>query len=126
MDEQRKLVRRKAKGEYPIINRQTGDMVGLVLDLNIKGVKLLTPEPIEVPRLYYYEMTLPHKVNGSKQIFFDAESRWCEKREDTGYYECGFRLRNVAKSEKDKIEELTRHWMVTESEKINRKQPSQV
>ena len=120
LEKQRKI-RRKAADPLLVYDIETDLPMGQILDLSAKGMKLMTEEPVTAGQTYYLKIPLDKKIKGFKALLFDADCRWCKQSEDTGWYNSGYVLRFPNPKTGDAILELTRQWMIRESERINSK-----
>lgn len=112
-------VRRRAAEPLTTYNLNTREKLGTVMDLSARGMKLRSEEPPTVSRVYYCRMPLKKKINGRKEVFFDAECRWCNKYEDTGRYYSGFLLRFPSQQDAGIVRELMHEWMKQYNQDIN-------
>jgi len=114
-----KLIRRKAADEITVYDINSDRPIGQVENMTVGGVKLVVDEPVRVSTILYCKMKLPRKILGVKEVFFDAECRWCKKNEKTGRYDSGYRVRHVDAKDKAVVGELVRLWMIEECEAMN-------
>ncbi|PKK84053.1 MAG: hypothetical protein CVT49_05360 [candidate division Zixibacteria bacterium HGW-Zixibacteria-1] len=107
MSEKREFVGRQACGNFNLFDRNTGDFIGRVVNMSINGLMLVSDEPIEVSKLFPCKMELPEEILESRQLVFDAESKWCNKNAALNCYETGFLIRNLS----DKVCDIVRLLM---------------
>ncbi len=119
MARQQKLVRRKAADNLTVYDISSNQPIGQVANMTVEGMKLIVEKPVKVSGLLYCRMELPRKILGNKEVFFDAECRWCRKNEATGKYDSGHKLRYVSAKDKKIVHELIRQWMIQECEAMN-------
>jgi len=116
---QQKPVRRQAAENLVVYDMRTNQPIGQVQNMTVAGVKLITDKPVKLSRILYCRIDLPEKLLGSDQVYFDAECRWCRQNKSAGWYESGYRLRNVSASDREIISLLTRRWMMVQSDAQN-------
>ena len=114
MVKQQKLIRRKAVDELTVFDMKSEEPFGVVENMTVEGMKLVIDMPIPVSKVLYCRMPLPKKLMGTKEVFFDAECRWCKKNGKTGKYDSGYKLRYVNSTDKAVVAELIRQWMIHE------------
>lgn len=112
-------VRRRAAEELTAFNFNTRELLGTVIDLSARGMKLKGETPASVSKIYYCRIPLPQKIEGRKEVFFDAECRWCKKYEDTGRYYSGYRIRFPSAQDAGIVKELIYKWMMRYNDDIN-------
>jgi len=112
-------VRRRAAEPLTTFNLNTREPLGIVLDLSARGMKLRSDEPTTVSKIYYCRLPLKKKIDGQKEVFFDAECRWCNKYEDTGRYYSGFLLRFPSRKDAGIVRELMHDWMKQYNRDLN-------
>ena len=95
--------------------------MGQILDLSAKGMKLMTEDPPTIGQVYYCRIPLERKINRRKEVFFDAECRWCHLSDETGWYNSGYVLRFPSAKDAEIVEALLRVWMADHTSKLNAK-----
>lgn len=124
-DKQRKI-RRKASFALLVYDLHTNLPMGQILDMSAKGMKLMTEEPVAVRQVYYCRIPLDKKINKCSEIFFDAECRWCEISEETGWYNSGYVLRFPSPKDAKNIHALIHAWMADQTGKLNSKSTKRI
>jgi hypothetical protein len=92
--------------------------------MSAKGMKLMTEEPAIIGQVYYCRIPLDKKIKKRKEAFFDAECRWCDYSDETGWYNSGYVLRFPSPKDAEIIESVTRIWMADHTNKLNKKYTS--
>nr|MBN2276618.1 PilZ domain-containing protein [candidate division Zixibacteria bacterium] len=118
-EEKQQTIRRSASQALLVYDLQTELPLGQILDMSARGMKIMTEIPITVYRMYYCRMPLEKKINGKREVFFDAECRWCRKNEETSWFNAGFKLRYPTNADAEIVRELVRSWMIDRVEKFN-------
>ena len=114
-------VRRKASQALIVYDLNSKLPMGQILDMSERGMKLMTEEPVAVGRKYYFKMPLDKKINGKKELFFDAECRWCRQNYETGWYNSGYILRFSSPQYAEALHALIRSWMIDQISRLNPK-----
>lgn len=74
-----KLIRRRATDELTVYDLNTEQPIGQIENMTVKGMKMVVDKPVKPASIIYCRMDLPGKILGHKEVFFDAECRWCKK-----------------------------------------------
>ena len=115
----RKSNRRKTSDYYVVFDSKSGELVGRILDMSVHGMKLMTLEPISVPRRISCAIKLDRPIEGRDSLEFEAESRWCQENERAGWYEAGFQIVHISREDLAVIGRLLQEWVASESERHN-------
>jgi PilZ domain len=110
------MLRRKSQRQ-PVIetidvyDRSDGRMMGRIVDLTRKGMRVFGEEPIplESTSVFQFRMEVPESVSSSKEINLDAAGVWCEKNVHPnlpGFYDSGFQFMNISPDDNQKIDKL--------------------
>jgi hypothetical protein len=116
--ETQRKIRRKASFPLLVYDLHSNLPMGQILDMSAKGMKLMTEEEMIVGRVYYCRIPFDKKIKKSREVFFDAECRWCRLSEETGWYNSGYFLRYPSAQNAIIVEELIRIWMAEHTSKI--------
>lgn len=119
--ETQRKIRRPASEALLVYDLSTKMPLGQILDMSASGLKLMSEDPIEVNTVYYCRIPLEKKICGRKEIFFDAECRWCVSNDETGWYNSGFILRFPTTEDAETVQRLIYDWMIDQTEKLNAK-----
>jgi len=119
MSEQRRFVRRQARGYFHAFDRNSNKMIGRIVDMSTRGVRIITEKPIEVPGTIPCKMDLPEEVLDGGQLNFDADSKWCRKNDRIDCYETGLQIHGVTEQDEDAIKLLLHLWMAEASDSLN-------
>ncbi len=106
MAERRKLERRHLIYYLRVFERGTGRLVGHLVDISTEGLMLLSEEPIEIDRVFYFRMTLPTEIRSSAHVTFTARSIWCKPDNSPDFYATGFSFEEVTSEDIRVIENL--------------------
>lgn len=89
---QRKVARRHLIYYLRVFDRDSKVLLGNLVDISTRGIMLVSDQPLEVGKHYDLRMYLPESVEGSREVEFSAESRWCQNDANPDFYDTGFEL----------------------------------
>ena len=84
-----------------ILDKDTDDAMGHVVDISASGMRVLADRPVSKDRDYTLAIDLAKDINFEQEVIFTAKCVWIEQDLSSGAYNCGFQLQNV--TEKDQI-----------------------
>ena len=119
MSETRDSIRRAASDALLVYDAETNLPIGQIINLSDRGFKLMSEEPVDVPKIYSCRMPALDDIAVKKEITFLAESRWCKHNEETTWYDSGYYLRKISPGDLKIIQTIRRKWMIDQSNKIN-------
>lgn len=95
-------------------NRESGVLIGYLMDIDTEGMMIISEDPTETPSTMPVRVHLPKNV--MRDSHFDAvgEVRWCRKKDEKTYY-IGIRLAEIAKEAEDQVAELIERFGQDES-----------
>jgi len=82
-----------------ILDKDTDDAMGHVVDISVSGMRVLADRPVSHDRDYTLAIDLTKDINFEQEVIFTAKCVWIEQDLSSGAYNCGFQLQNV--TEKD-------------------------
>lgn len=106
MEERRKSERRRLVHQLMVFDRDTEELAGYLVDITTEGIMLMGKDPLEAGSTRNLRMLLPDKIQGSRQVAFDARSIWCRKNIRSGLFEMGLQLSEVADEDLETIRHL--------------------
>ena len=112
MAEQRKHDRKYMINYLRVIDRNTEELVGNLVDVTTEGFMLISDDPIETGVDFELKLDLPEEIRGSRQISFDAHSRWCKSDVNPEFCNTGFRLSNISTNDIAIIESLIQNFLI--------------
>lgn len=92
MQDRRRLKRRHLIYYLRVFDRQSGDLLGRLVDLTTEGIMLLSESPVPLGRTYSCRVVLPGQGADAREVTFDAHSVWCRKDVNPAFYAAGFTL----------------------------------
>lgn len=75
-----------------VLNAESGELLGHMVDFNTKGIRLISETPIPQGQEYQLSMALPETVFGRDQISFNAVCRHTTKSANPDLFESGFQI----------------------------------
>ena len=96
MDERRTRKRVYMMFYSRIRDRQSGDLIGHLVDLTPEGMLVVSETPVEIGRVLFMQMELPDDISDKQFLKFDAQTAWCHKDVDPSFYDLGFQLVDIA------------------------------
>jgi hypothetical protein len=103
MENERRAVNRRKFGYYmPVMDTSTGECVGYLSDVSLKGFKLESPRTIQVNSEYSLRLDLTSSVSSRAYILFKAKAVWSQP--DTilpNEYLHGFQITNMGPEEQE-------------------------
>ena len=99
----------------PVLNRETGELVGYLTDVNVDGGMLQTEEPIEEGQVFPLRMELDRQIKGSRHIDVDAKSVWSRKDRNAVFHRIGFQFQSVSPDVREQIAELAERYRLIDA-----------
>ncbi len=107
MDDRRHLERKDFSYYMRLINNDTQDLVGHLVDISSGGFKLDSQSPISPNKDFRLRMDLTSEVANKPAMVFVARSKWCEIDPlDPFIYNVGFQLVSISPSDLDIINRM--------------------
>ncbi len=88
--EPRTLKRRHLIYYLEVHDAQSDHLLGHLVDLTTKGIKLVSREQIEIDIEFSVKMMLPEEYSQGKYVCFSAKSIWSGKDVNPDFYATGF------------------------------------
>ena len=105
-DQPRNLQRRHLIFYLEVYDDATNELLGHLVDLTTKGIKLVSKDAIPNGRTYTLRMTLPEDYFEEKILRFQATSRWCTNAVNPDFYDTGFQVEDLDRETIDIIMKL--------------------
>ena len=102
MDDRRHLERKDFSYYMRLVDNDTHNLVGHLVDISSGGFKLDSQTPIPVNKDFRLRMDLTSEVASKPAMVFVARSRWCQVDPlDPFIYNVGFQLVNISPGDLD-------------------------
>ena len=92
MEEKRRLKRRHLIYYLRVFEKNADQPIGHMVDISTGGMMLISENPVKTDHVFELRMVLPVEIEGSREIIFFAESKWCSEDENPDFYNTGFQL----------------------------------
>ena len=100
MSERRNVERREFSYYMRLVDNDTQELVGHLMDLSSGGFKLDSQKPIPPNKDFRLRMDLTSEVANKPSMVFVARSKWCKTDPlDPFVYNVGFQLINISPSD---------------------------
>lgn len=103
---QRKVARRHLIYYLRVYDQETKALLGNLVDISTRGIMLVSDQPLEIGKRFSLRMYLPETVEGSREVEFSAESRWCQNDANPDFFDTGFELLDPAPQFLEAVDKL--------------------
>jgi hypothetical protein len=91
--ERRKRERRSFSHYMRLMNENTGELIGHLVNISPEGFQLESLKPVPPNTDYPMRIEVPEELGSKPFIVFIARSKWCQRdRIDPGLYDTGFQI----------------------------------
>jgi len=104
--DKRKVKRRHLIYYLRVFSRNTGEMIGHMVDVTPEGIMLISEKPIELNTKYQLRMDLPVEIWGTQHLDFEAKSLWGRRDVNPDFYNTGFEIQGEDWKRIETIERL--------------------
>lgn len=104
--DRRKLKRRHIIFYSRVFDRNTGALLGHLMDITVEGLMLISDSPLETGTTYHLRMDLPEDVRAKPYLSFDAQCLWNRPDINPAFYNAGFKVLNMTQDDIDLIENM--------------------
>ncbi len=112
MAERRKNSRVKSPQLLPVLDANSGEQLGLLGDLSLGGLLMITTNELLIDAIYHLQILLPQPAGASNKIEFSAEVAWSESMEENGACWTGFHIIDISDYEIERIGQLIDQWAI--------------
>jgi hypothetical protein len=92
MDNKRSFTRRQLVYYLSIFDRETGELLGNLVDITPEGLMLMAKTALTAGMTYYLRIELPEMVGGVRHLDVDACAQWSRKGANPDYFDVGLKL----------------------------------
>lgn len=89
-NELRQLKRRHLIYYLEVFDQETGKLLGHLVDLTVKGMKLISKEEIAPGRAFSLRMIMPEEYCPEREVHFTGTSTWCSQDVNPDFFATGF------------------------------------
>ncbi len=104
--EQRKVKRSHLIYYLRVFDRESGNLLGHLVNITPDGIMLVGESPVEAGRQFQLRMQLKSIMGGKNHIDFEAESLWSNNDINPDFFDSGFKLLKIDSSDQVIIQEL--------------------
>lgn len=91
-DNQRSVPRRHLIYYLRVFNAENNELIGNLVDISTKGIMVVSDRKLDTGKHFRLRMVLPDTVEGTKEVEFEADSRWCQSDTNSAFFDTGFEL----------------------------------
>lgn len=102
----RTLKRRHLIYYLEVIDVESNQILGHLVDVTKRGIMLISKEPIEVGRAFFLRMKLPEGIADKPHLEFHAKSVWTGKDINPDFYDTGFEVIDLSPMANENIQNL--------------------
>lgn len=102
----RRLEREQLDRFIRVIDKETGEFAGFLVDLSVDGVLLGSKSPLDMSGTSRFRLELPDDIPGGEEVTFEAQGIWGNQGENSIFYETGFRILNMPGDVRHRVEKL--------------------
>lgn len=102
MPEHRTTPRKSVSFYLRVLNDDTQEIIGHMVEVSLDGLRLETIAPLPVPKDYYLRLELTPDLGNIPYIVFAAQAKWC-KIDDIlpNLYRVGFQIIEIIPEDKE-------------------------
>ena len=90
-----------------VIDRQTGTVLGQLVNISEEGFMLLGPQPINENNILQLSLEFESGASAANPILVGAESLWCNSLNDQAQYWTGFFIIDISDKDHERVRHLT-------------------
>ncbi|MDK1028818.1 MAG: PilZ domain-containing protein [Anaerolineae bacterium] len=126
MEERRNINRKDFSYYLQLIDSETQELLGHLVNISSDGFKIDSQGPIETDKEYQIQMELTSEVADKPSITFYATCKWCKQDVlDPFVYNAGFHLNNISPEDMKIVESIMEKYGKEHKDKrIDKKQNS--
>lgn len=104
MSDQRKQQRKQIATRLPVVDVNTGHVVGDLANMSSEGFMVLARAALPMNSVFQLSVALPKVMRGVDTLYFGAESLWCSDTDSPGHYWIGFHLIDISPQDQEVLE----------------------
>jgi len=111
MTERRKLIRRNVSFYLPVMDNNTKQVIGHLMDISPIGLMMDSKIPIPTNLTYNLHMDLMEEIAGQASLEFVAISIWCRPDSIQPYlYNAGFHIVNISPGDMEVVKQIAERY----------------
>jgi PilZ domain len=115
MSDKRILERKHLIYYLQVVDRDTGELIGRLVDITAEGIMLLSEQPLPTGQVFQLRMLLPKEASEGDHLDFTAKSLWSARESNPDLYDTGFQFVGVTIENAKIIEDLISDYGFPES-----------
>lgn len=104
MDDRRDSERKSPGLYFGIVDRNSGNIVGTLGDITIRGLMLVGDNPFDTNAVYQLKLVMPTAILGSREIPFDGRCVWSKETAESSRFCAGFQFTDISSQNVERIE----------------------
>ena len=89
-----------------VMDRDTEELLGFLVDITTKGFMVMSEKPIQTGKIFHLKILRATDSEEKQFLFFDARTKWSERSVNSEFYDTGFELVNVTPDDFEEIEKI--------------------
>ena len=110
MFEKRNLKRRHLIYYLRIMDQETNELLGHLVDITSEGIMVISESPLELNKVFRLRMMLPKEIIGKEALEFSAQSLWAKKDINPDFIDTGFKLIDLNEADASRVDQLIHHF----------------
>ena len=108
--ERRQSNRRCTSDNFLVINSETRELLGRVLNISPDGLLLAGEKTIDLGSTVPCRLNFPYWHGLHQFVTFEATSQWCKKNIHLDWYESGWSIGKLSDTDREIVLELISEW----------------
>ncbi len=111
MQERRKYARKRTSKLLEVVDVNTNELLGSVVDISLGGVMLICNREIEDNAVFQVALTIPKDYDGASQIEFGAEVLWAEISGHANQFWVGMHIIDISSEAESQYEAFVENYL---------------
>ncbi|NTV52362.1 MAG: PilZ domain-containing protein [Candidatus Firestonebacteria bacterium] len=104
--EKRKLKRRHLIFYLRVMEDDSPDVLGFMVDITTEGIMVMSEHPLEVGKTFRLKMRVKSYTPEEKYLKFTAVSKWCHQSVNPDFYDTGLELLDITPEDYKEIRHM--------------------
>ncbi len=106
----RSLKRRHLIYYLRVFDLETGEAIGHLVDLTVRGMMVISEEPVTTDKVFRMKMDLPPQLFEKERWELTARSIWCKPDVNPSFHDTGLRFLATTRHDEMIIHDLIEHY----------------
>ena len=106
MEKRKKSERKCLKVYLKVVNVETDQLFGYMVDITDKGLMLTSEQPVATKASFRLRVDLSSQIEGRNEFDLSAQSMWSEKDDESGFYNTGFLFIDISPEDLKIIDQM--------------------